>query len=395
MKLDHVNTNNMLQSNATAKYGSVRRPSTASLDVGLRRQSRHPLNVVGDAKLTYGGREWSVEEQLTERAPRDYTNLLRVSLPTGTTASVSSTYKMSPRHEFTNDVSVTNMQPIRVNGHLNPALKNMQARLDVSYEGRTYLLDASWMHRGSAREFSTRANAELSAAGHTAGLSAELSRRQAQFTVNVETKYQDQKYALSSQVTAAFPTPRFLVRVEWPRNFVAVAGSGRFDPGTWDATNGQLEGSLQVTSSVPRFEEFGTSFAYTRNANGFRTNGEVMWGRNSKIVAVLMVEPAKTTLTLNTPFHGYRSIRVESTYSLRGVGGSMNSRVEWDGRQMSLVLQGEANQPGRLVTGRVLFTSPFDGLESLSANFQYRLNGVTRRTNADFSWARDKQVSLA
>jgi len=396
MKLDHVNSGNMLQSNATAKYGSIRRQSVASLDVGLRRQSRHPLNIIGDGKLTYDGREWSVEQQLTERAPRDYTNLLRVRLPTGTVANVASTYKMSPRHEFTNDISVTDMRPIRVNGHLNPVLKNMQARLDVSYDGRPYLLDASWMHRGSASAFNTRASAELIAAGHTAGLSAELVRRQAQFTANVETKYnQDQRYALSSQITATGPTPRFLVRVEWPRNFLAVTGSGKFDPGTWDATNRQLEGSLQITSSLPRFENLGASFAYDHNANGFRTNGEVMWATNRKIVAVLTVEPAKATLTLNTPFRGYRSVKAESTYSVRGVSGSLTSRVEWDGRQMTLLLQGEANQPARLVTGRVMFTSPFSGVESLSANFQYRLNGITRRTNADFSWARGKQVSVS
>jgi len=125
VKLDHANTGSRLQSNATVKYGTMRQQSTASLDMGLRRQSRRPLNVVGDGKLVYGGREWSVEEQLTERTPRDYSNTLRVTLPTRL-VNVASTYKMSPRHEFTNDISVTGMQPIRINGHLNPALKNMQ-----------------------------------------------------------------------------------------------------------------------------------------------------------------------------------------------------------------------------------------------------------------------------
>lgn len=396
MKLDHVNSGNLLQSNATVKYGSIRQQSTASLDLGLRRQSRRPLNIVGDGKLMYEGREWSVAQQLTERAPRDYSSILRVSLPTGTVANLASSYKMSPRHEFTNDITVTNMQPIRINGHLNPVLKNMQARIEIGYEGQSYLVDANWMHRGSTSAFNTRGSAEMSIAGHTAGLSAELSRRNEQFTASIETKYnQDKRIALSSQITASTLTPRFLVRVEWPRNFFAVAGSGKYDPEGWHATNSDLEGSIQITSSLPGFEKLGASFLYDHSTNGFKTNSEIMWAADRKVVAVLTVEQSKAALTLNTPFRGYQSIKAESTYNVRGVSGTVSTHVQWDGRQLSLLLQGDANQPSRMVTGRILFTSPFSGLESLSANFQYRVSGTTRRTNADFSWTRGKQVSVS
>jgi len=381
----------MLQSNATVKYGSMRQQAVASLNTGLRRQSRHPLNVIGDGKLVYGGQEWTATQQLTERAPRDYQSVLRVTLPNGRIANVASTYKMSPRHEFTNDIRVTNMQPIRFNGHLNPALRNMQARVDVGFEGKSYLVDASWMHRGSATAFNTRASAEVNVAGRTAGLSAELSRRNEQFAASVETKYnQDKRFALSSQVTASRHTPRFLVRTEWPGNFVAVAGSGKYEPVDRRAIN--LEGNVQVTSSLPGFQTLGANFRHDNRGNGFRTNGEVIWASNRKIGAVLTVEPGKTELMLNTPFRGYQSIQTETTYSFRGLSGTVNSRVQWDGRQMSLLLQGDANQPNALTTGRIQFRSPFAGYESLSGNFQYRVSGAVRRTNADFSWARNKQV---
>jgi len=395
VKLDHINTGNLLQSNATVKYGSMRQQSVASADLGLRRQSRHPLNIVGDGKLIYEGREWSATQQLTERAPRDYTSLLSVRLPSGTLANVASTYKMSPRHEFTNDITVTNMQPIRINGHLHPALKNMQARIDVGYEGRSYLVDASWMHRGTARTFNTRGSAEFRIADQTAGLSAELSRHNEQFTASIETKYnQDKRIALSGQITTSMSTPRFQVRVDWPRNFVAVAGSGKYEYQDWYATDNDLEGSIQITSSLPGFEQLGASYVYDQKTNGFKTTGEVIWATNRKIDAVLTVDQNKAALTLNTPFRGFQSIVVESTYSARGVSGTVVSRIQWDGRQISLLLQGDANQPSRLVTSRIQFSSPFSGFESLSANFQYRVNGATRRTNADFSWARDKQVSV-
>jgi len=330
-----------------------------------------------------------VTHQLTERAPRDYYSLISVTLPSGTQANVASTYKMSPRHEFTNDITVTNMQPIHISGHLNPVLKNMQARIDINYEGQSYLADASWMYRGTASAFNTRASAEMSVAGHTAGLSAELSRQNEQFSGSIETKYNpDRRFALSSQITASALTPRFLVRVEWPRNFFAVAGSGKYE------RQGDLEGSIQITSSVPGFEDVGARFLYDHSVNGFRATGDVMWAANRKVVGMLTVSDANVALTLNTPFRGYQTINIECTYNVTGASGTVRSHVHWDDRQMSLLLQGNANQPNRAVTGTVQFTSPFTGFESLSANFQYRVSGATRRTNANFSWSRDKQVSL-
>ena len=365
------------------------------MDLGLKRQSRRPLSIVGDGKLIYGDREWSVTEQLTERGPRDYYSLLRVRLPTGTWANVASTYKMSPRHEFTNDITVTNMQPIRISGHLNPALKNMQARIDVNYQGQSYVADASWMHRGTANAFNTRANGELIFAGRAVGLSAELSRRNEQFSANIETKYnQDKRVALSTQITASMLLPRFLIRVEWPRNFLAVSGSGRYEHQSWYATNNDLEGSIQISSTLPGFEELGVSFSHDHSTNGFKSTGEIIWATNRNIVSVLTLNRTKAVLTLNTPFRGYQSIKVESTYNVRGASGNVNSHVQWNGHQMTLLLQGDANQLGRMVFGRIQFTSPFSGYESLSANLQYRVTGATRRTNANFSWASRKQVSL-
>jgi len=373
----------------------MRQQSVSSLDLGLKRLRRHPLSIVGDGKLVHGGREWMVTQQLTERAPRDYHSLISVTLPTGTEANIASTYKMSPRHEFTNDITVTNMQPIRISGHLNPVLKNMQARIDISCDGKSYLADVQWIHRGTVSAFNTRASAEMNYAGHTAGLSVELSRRNEQFTGSIESKYnQDTRFALSSQITASLLTPRFLVRVEWPSNFFAVAGSGKYERQGQYAPNNDLEGNIRITSSVPGCEDLGVRFVYARSVNGFNTTGEVMWATNRKVVGVLTVDDAKVALTLNTPFDGYQTINTEFMYSLASASGTVRGRVQWDDHQMSLLVQGDASQPGRMVTGRLQFSSPFTGFESLSANFQYRVNGARRQTNANFSWARGKQVSL-
>jgi hypothetical protein len=65
-----------------------------------------------------------------------------------------------------------------------------------------------------------------------------------------------------------------------------------------------------------------------------------------------------------------------------------------DNRQMVLNMQGDATQPDRAITGKVQFTSPFSGYENLLANFRYNFVGGRHQSNADFTWARNKQVSL-
>lgn len=396
LKVDHINNWESLQSNATVKYGTSQQPSMASLDIGLKKESSRPLSIVGEARLKYPGREMSITESLTERAPREYYNNFNIQVQRGVQANIISTYKMLARHEMTNEINIPNMEPIRLNGHLSPNLKNMQARVDVGYRGKTYLADASWQHRGTLSAFNTRASAELGFAGYTAGVSGEVSRRDMEFTGSVEAKLnQDKRIAVSAQVTASLMTPKFMTRVEWPQNFVQLAGSGKYEHRGWYSTTNDLEGSLRLTSSLSQFEDLSISFVHDQSASNFKTNGEVSWAANKKISGELSADKTKATFTVTTPYDGYRSVKAETTYSSRGLSGNFNAKVEWDNRQMTLLLTGDANQPSRLISARIQFISPFNGFEQLSANFRHTGNGPTYQTTADVSWARGRQVSLA
>lgn len=396
LKLDHINNWESLQSNATVSYGTTQQPATASLDIGLKKESTRPLNIIGEARLRYPGREMILTEMLTERAPREYQNVLNVQVQRGTTARVVSTYKMLPRHEFTNDINVPNMDPIRLNGHLNPTLRNMEARLDLGFRGKTYLVDASWQHRGTINAFNTRANAELAYAGYTAGLSTEVSRRDQEFSGNVEAKLnQDKKITISGQVTASLMTPKLMARVEWPQNFVQITGTGKYEHRGWYSTTNDLEGTIKMTSSLRGLEELGMSFIHDQTANSFKTNGEVSWAANQKITGELSMDGGKMTLTLTTPFQGYQTVKVDSTYSRRGLSGAVNTKVQWDRKQMTMQLSGDANQPSRMMFGNMQFSSPFNGFEQLSATLRHTGSGGTYQTNAVVSWARGQQVSVA
>jgi hypothetical protein len=303
LKLDHINNWESLQSNATVKYGTSQELQMASVDIGLKKESSRPLSVIGEARLKYPGREMSITDTLTERAPREYYNVLNVQVQRGVTANVVSTYKMMPRHEMTNEITVPNRQPIRINGHLQPNLRNMQARVDVQYQGKTYLLDASWLHRGNLNAFNTRGNAEFGYAGYTAGLSTEVSRRDSEFTGSLEAKLnQDKRIAVTAQVTASLLTPRFQTRIEWPQNFLQITGSGKYEHRGWYSTTNDLEGSLKLTSSLLGIEDLGLKFVHDQSANNFKTSGEISWAANRKISGELSADRSKATLTLSTPF---------------------------------------------------------------------------------------------
>lgn len=397
VKLDHLNNWNALQSNVTVKYTRDQQPVTASLDLGFKKESERPLVVNGEARIKYPGRDITITQSINERAPREYSSLLTVQMDRGYQARVVSTYKMSPRHEMTNDITIPNMDPIRINAHLKPDLRNLQVRAELGFRRKTYLLDGSWQHSGNLNAFNTRGSLEIGYANRRYTTHVEASRRNQEFTGSAEFKInQDRRYAISSQVTAALMTPKFLTRVEWPgQNFFELIGSGKYEHRGWYTTTNDLEGSIKATSSLRGLEQLGASFVHDQSSNNFKTNGEVFWAANKKITGELSADRTKAGLTLTTPFPGYQSIRADSTYSLHGRSGQLTARVQWDGgRQMSLLLSGDANQPDRLITGKVTFSSPFQKFENLAANFRHQITGDKHQTTADFSWARGQQVAL-
>lgn len=400
MKVDHINNWDSLQTNATIKSGAPGpRQQTATVDLGLRKEGDHPLSVYGEAHVKYPGREISITESLVERAPREYSNVAVIQWQRGANVRIESTYKMQPRHEMTHHIRATGLeQPIRISGHVLPNPKNAQGRVELVYAGKTYMADGSWSLRGTPNQFNARVSGEVSIAGRGASVTGEASRRDQEFGGNMEVVIDgNRRYALTSQVTAALTAPKFQMRVDWPgQNFFELTGNGKYEQQGWQTTPRDLEGSLKLTSSVDPIREISVSFVHDKNPNGCKTNGELMWAADKKLTGELNIEKNKVTVTLTTPYAGYRSVKAETSYNTRGRSGTLNGKIAWDGnKQVVLLITGDANQPERLITGKITLTTPFRGLESLAANLRYNLAADKHTTNADFSWARGRQVTVA
>lgn len=377
--------------------GPQQRVST--VDIGLRKEGDHPLSLAGEVRVKCPGREMSISETLVERAPREYSNVAVIQWQRGQDVRIETTYKMQPRHEITNVITAYGLnQPIRINGHVLPNLKNAQARVEVVHAGKSYFADGSWSVRGSLQQFNARTSTEVSVAGRGLAINSEVSRRDQEFGGNVEAIYnRNQRYAASTQVTASLPTPKFQARVEWPgQNFFELSGTGKYEQRGWHTTPNDLEASVKLTSSIDPIREISAGFSHDQSANGFKTNGEVAWAADKKLTGELSMDKSKATLTLATPFSGYRAIKVESSYGARGRSGLLNAKVTWDGnKQIVLMMSGDANQPERMITGKITFNSPFRGFEALSTNLKYNVVADKHAANADFSWARGRQVCNA
>lgn len=334
VKLDHKHNYDQLQSNASVKYDENKEHT---FDLGVRKDNTQYLSMYGEAKLKMAGYSpMTLTNTLREKTPREYHNELNVGAPRRSIRAVS-VYKMGQKHEFSTDVQATGFEPITVKAHLNPNPMNMQARAEVKYGQKEYMADLSWLHRGNAQSFNTRAAGEIGYHGKTYGLSGEVSKRNQDFSVSAEAKTGDnRKISVSGQVTASLTQPKADLRLEWPGNFINVASSAKYETQGWLQTTNDLEAAVKVTTSIRGFEEMGGNIKIDVSRDSLKSNGELTWAPNRKIVGDLFYDKSRAGLNLATPFPGYRTIKGDMTYQLRGRSVNGNAQLQWESKRISV-----------------------------------------------------------
>jgi len=392
LKLDHVHNTEMLQSNGSVKYDQNKQ---ATLDVGVRKLSGRQLSVVAEATLRIPGRPpMTLRDTLVERQPGEYQNDLNIA-GMGKTLRATSVYKMGQRHELTTDVQATGHPPISIKGHLNPNVINMQARAEVKYGPMEYMADVNWVHRATGNSFNTHAGMELQYPQNRYSVSGDINRRNQEFSGVLELKNvtSNQKISATGQVTASTAAPKAEARVEWPGNFVAVSTTGKYNEQNWMSSRNDLEAAVKVTSSYRGFEEMGGTVRFDVGSDSLTTSGDLKWGPDRAVTGNFYVDPTKLSLNATTPFQGYRMLKGEGSYTLRGKMFKSGIVLQFDANKITANIDGSANLPA--FNGRAMFTSPFQNFESLSAGVQNTVsNGNQYQTTADVSWARNQRINL-
>ena len=242
----------MIKHSSTAKYAANKE---AVLNIDAAIESRSPLKAKIDSSLTYPGRNFAFMETLEEKRPKEYHHTMDIKLDTTNNIKIGSIYKMQPRHEVTADISIPDLRPIKIEGFLNPDLKNFQGHAETSYDSDTYALDTNWFFNGRPIAFSSRGGVEVAYPGRRIKTEGEFSRRQStvkgslgvQWDVNRDPS---KKVKVNGEVNLDSTQPNFQVKTQWyPNRFVELSGNFKYDKKGWFAITRDLEGALKAVTS--------------------------------------------------------------------------------------------------------------------------------------------------
>ena len=252
LAIDHQHTLSMIKHSTTAKY-AANKEAILSIDAAI--ESRSPLKAKIDSSLTYPGRNFAFIESIEEKRPKEFHHTMDIKLDAYDDVMIKSIYKMQPRHEVTADIMIPNLRSIKVEGFLNPDLKNFQGHAETSYGSDTYALDTNWFFNGRPIAFASRGAVEVAYPGRRIKTEGEFSRREstlkgslgAQWDVNRDPS---KKVAVNGEVNFDSTQPSFQVKTQWyPNRFIDLSGNFKYDKKGWFAITRDLEGTLKAVTS--------------------------------------------------------------------------------------------------------------------------------------------------
>ena len=242
----------MVKHSSTLKYASNKQ-AVLSLDAAI--ESRSPFKARMDGTLTYPGRTWGFTERLEEKNPKEYHHAMDIKLDEYDDVTMKAVYKMQPKHDITMDLNIPTLRPIKLEGFLNPDLKNFQGHAEASYGQDTYGLDANWFFNGRPVAFTSRAGVEVAYPGRRIKTSGDFARRQSnvngrfdvQWDVNRDPR---KKVALSGEMDMNPSSPSFQLKTQvYPNHKVDLSGTLKNDKKGWFAVTRDLEGTLKAVTS--------------------------------------------------------------------------------------------------------------------------------------------------
>lgn len=331
-KINHIHNWDALQSNVSVKYDENKEHT---LDIGMKKDTNRYLNAIAEARLKLAGRDpISFTNTLIERAPRQYHNVLRFDAE-GRSLSAIGLYKMGQRHELNADIQATGYEPISISGHLNPNIKNIQAKVEVKYGRRNYMGDINWLYRSAPGAFNIRGGAEIGYLSKKYGLTTEISRVDHNVSATIQAMCGfDRKVSLSAKLSASPTNPELRTRIEWPQNFIDVLAAGKYSTQDWIRTPDDLVATLKITTGFQGYEDLGGEIKMDVGQDSLRSNGHVIWGRYKRITGDLTYGRNRVELNVATPFYGYRTVKANASWNKRGTTYDINGGAEWEQNRM-------------------------------------------------------------
>ena len=168
---------------------------------------------------------------------------------------------------------------------------------------------------------------------------------------------------------------------EWDNKKIEAAVTGSF-------TRNKLDGSVTFKSPFAYYEDLYANMMHTLDdAMNCNSNMEVSWARNQKINTKLTMQHSRQGffitnnggLSVTTPFESFRQTSVTWKHMNNAAKWECEYVVEKDGQKSTLTLDaGDGTNGGiRSLTGRAMFTSPFENMRQLTMDLTH-----SHRTNS-------------
>ena len=249
-----LTTNNVLNGDEITSVVKVQYDTNkeGNAEISLKRDSK---KMSADAKLHYPGRQMSYLHTLEKTAPQTYEHKMNLQLDAYTKFEIDSTFKMEPRYELKGTIKTPITDPITIEAHLKPDLRDFQYRSYVNFEGKPHSAEVSWEHRPTRSGFSHNSDVELQYHEWKVISDAQFTKRGSTMSTKIDVKWdalrdEGKKISISGEVEATSAPTMQVKATWWPRNFVEVNGNFKNEKPTYWSNYGDTEGHMTVKSSI-------------------------------------------------------------------------------------------------------------------------------------------------
>ena len=396
--MKHSHSTDDLSSVLSLKYAPSKE---GTLEVNLKRETRSPLKLSGDMKLTYPGQEITLTESIEQKNKNEFHHSFEMAVQTDTVIDMKSVLKIRPRLELTTDLTIPKLQPIKLLFFVNPNIKDLEGHAEFNYGTNQYYIDGEWNHGGNVNAFASRGKMDLKFPGRRIKAAADLSRRSAVISGNFATQWdadndQSKEFKVTGKTTLSVENPEFYIKGEmYPGKFIEFDANAKYETASWMRSSSDLEGTLALKSSYPSFEDIGFSFKYDHSPSAVVIHTEGGAGQN-KIIGDLSMNTANDymesgmTLKVTTPFTTWHDIDLNANYAIRGRNLESAVKFEWDGKPIELTLNGQGNIRRHAVSGTMIFSSYLTDPVTVEAS--HNDNGQVFNSKMTATWGQNQQM---
>ena len=186
------------------------------VDVNLIRESLKPLKASAELKVHYPGREIEFRQNVEQLLNKEYQGDMTLQLQKDQVITLSTNYKMLPRHEL-RAVLISPFTPeVTFLGHINPELRNFQGKASVSYSMKEFSGEGRWTYSDAI----TSGTVILTHPARKIIAEAEVKKAGKTVSGNLDFKWDaekdsSKKIAVNGEVSLTKYAPALAVKAEW------------------------------------------------------------------------------------------------------------------------------------------------------------------------------------